>query len=82
MLVWAVSCSDRSVSSSVCSGVVNERGSRLGVTLPMIWPLGWRGGCQLRVIQVGFPSTATGVRSRGALPGAARGNQKTCMIHQ
>ena len=29
-----------------------------------------RGGCQLRVIDVGLPSTATGVKSLGAVAGA------------
>ena len=36
---------------------------------PVICPLAWRGGCQLRLIQAGLPSTATAVKSRGAVVG-------------
>ena len=36
----------------------------------MICPLAWRGGCQLRLIHPGRPSTATAVKSRGAVVGA------------
>ena len=45
---------------------------------PVICPLAWRGGCQLRLIQAGLPSTATAVKSRGAVVGTESKHGSLC----
>ncbi len=46
--------------------------------LPVTCPFGCLGGCQFSVIQFGLFSTATGVRSRGAVLGAVKCNNILC----
>ena len=51
----------------------------LDLYLPVIRPLGRCGGCQFKVTDRGLPSTGTGVRSLGMVPGAYKQKYLGCI---